>query len=156
MMCLLTYHFIDKTTRLLQNMFSWIGLLPRNKSFHRSVLLTVASPYDAQQQMIGLFCKRALFKRRYSAKETYDFKEPTNRSLRICRTRTSHRVLCVVACTAFCVPWRIHMCDRTPCAITRWHMSGDSFTRVTWIIHTCDMTQMTQNVDCAMTLNNMT
>ena len=31
-------------------------------------------------KMIGLFCKRALHKRRYFAKETYDFKEPTNRS----------------------------------------------------------------------------
>jgi len=30
--------------------------------------------------IIGLFCKRAQLKRRYSAKETYDFKEPTNRS----------------------------------------------------------------------------
>ena len=29
---------------------------------------------------IGLFCKRALLKRRYSAKETYNLKEPTNRS----------------------------------------------------------------------------
>jgi len=35
-------------------------------------------------KMIGLFCKRALQKRRYSAKETYDFKEPTNRSHPIC------------------------------------------------------------------------
>jgi len=31
-------------------------------------------------KMIGLFCKRALQKRRRSAKETYDFKEPPNRS----------------------------------------------------------------------------
>jgi len=31
-------------------------------------------------KMIGLFCKRALLKRRYSAKETYHFKEPTHRS----------------------------------------------------------------------------
>jgi len=31
-------------------------------------------------RIIGLFCKRALSKRRYSAKETYNFKEPTNRS----------------------------------------------------------------------------
>jgi len=30
--------------------------------------------------IICLFCKRALSKRRYSAKETYTFKEPTNRS----------------------------------------------------------------------------
>ena len=28
---------------------------------------------------IDLFCKTALWKRRYSAKETYNFKEPTNR-----------------------------------------------------------------------------
>jgi len=31
-------------------------------------------------KIIGLFCKRALYKRLCSAKETYDFKEPTNRS----------------------------------------------------------------------------
>jgi len=36
-------------------------------------------------KIIGLFCKRALYKRRYSAKETYDFKEPTNRSHPICK-----------------------------------------------------------------------
>jgi len=29
-------------------------------------------------KMIGLFCKRALQKRLYSARETYDFEEPTN------------------------------------------------------------------------------
>ena len=29
---------------------------------------------------IGLFCKRTLLKRLYSAKETYDSKEPTDRS----------------------------------------------------------------------------
>jgi len=31
-------------------------------------------------KIIGLSCKRALSKRRYSAQETYNFKEPTNRS----------------------------------------------------------------------------
>ena len=31
-------------------------------------------------QIIGLFCKRALLKRLYSAKETYNFREPVNRS----------------------------------------------------------------------------
>jgi len=30
--------------------------------------------------MIGLFCKRALRKRRHSTKENYNFKEPTNHS----------------------------------------------------------------------------
>jgi len=31
-------------------------------------------------KIIGLFCERALQKRLYSAQETYNFKEPTNRS----------------------------------------------------------------------------
>ena len=31
-------------------------------------------------QIIGLLCKRALLKSLYSAKETYNFEEPTNRS----------------------------------------------------------------------------
>ena len=31
-------------------------------------------------KIIGLFCKRALHKSLYSAKETYNFKEPTSRS----------------------------------------------------------------------------
>jgi len=35
-------------------------------------------------KIIGLFCKRALSKRRYSAKETYHFKKPTNRSHIMC------------------------------------------------------------------------
>jgi len=44
-------------------------------------------------KIIGLFCKRALQKRRYSAKETSNFKEPTNRSHPI------PRIVCVYACT---------------------------------------------------------
>jgi len=39
---------------------------------------------------IGLFCKRALWKRLYSARETYDFKEPTNRSHPIWRSTHTH------------------------------------------------------------------
>ena len=35
-------------------------------------------------KIIGLFCKRALEKRPYSGKETYNFKEPTDRSHPIC------------------------------------------------------------------------
>jgi len=31
-------------------------------------------------KIIGLLCKRALLKRPYSANETYNFEEPTNRS----------------------------------------------------------------------------
>jgi len=35
-------------------------------------------------EIIGLFCKRALSKRRYSAKETYNLIDPTDRSHPIC------------------------------------------------------------------------
>ena len=34
-------------------------------------------------KIIGLFCERALEKRRYSAEGTYHFKDPTNRSRHI-------------------------------------------------------------------------
>ena len=37
-------------------------------------------------KMIGLFCKRAIQNRRYSVKETCNFKESTNCSHPICRT----------------------------------------------------------------------
>jgi len=37
---------------------------------------------------IGLFCKRALYKRLYSAKETYIFEEPTNNSHSISHERS--------------------------------------------------------------------
>ena len=43
-------------------------------------------------EMIGLFCKRALYKRPYSVKETYNYKEPTNRSHPTCiMRRKAHR-----------------------------------------------------------------
>ena len=42
--------------------------------------------------MIGLFCKGARLKRLYSAKETYNFIDPTNRSHPICEGTTD----CVV------------------------------------------------------------
>jgi len=38
------------------------------------------SPTSRLLKIRGLFCKRALQKRQYSAKETYNLKEPTNRS----------------------------------------------------------------------------
>jgi len=42
-------------------------------------------------QIIGLFCKRALQKRRYPAKETYNFKEPIHTQNEIySRTHNSH------------------------------------------------------------------
>jgi len=59
---------------------------------------------------IGLFCKRARWKRRYSAKETYNFKEPTNR-----RHPIGVRLL----------------------TLNTWH---DSFMHMVWLIHVCGMT----------------
>ena len=106
-------------------------------------------------KIIGLFCKRALCNRRYSAKEIYDFKEPTNRShpIVIIRSYVWH--------TAFiCVTYSVHMCNIPPLVtvVTSWlapgvcghgsfirvtwliHMWGqDSFICVTWRIHMCDM-----------------
>ena len=49
------------------------------KDIHVILLYGVAT-ISRLLQMIGLFCTRALYKRRYSAKETYNFMEPTHRS----------------------------------------------------------------------------
>ena len=35
-------------------------------------------------EILGLFCKRALYKRQYPAKETFNFIDPTDRSHLIC------------------------------------------------------------------------
>jgi len=56
-------------------------------------------------KIIGLFCKRALWKRRYSAKETYNFKEPTNRSHPIRKGARDRESLCENVC----------VCDRENC-----------------------------------------
>jgi len=80
------------------------------------------APISRLLKVIGLFCKRALQKRRYSAKETYNFKEPTNRS---------HPI------------WLIHT-DR--CPLRAWHNSSICdriivcdmiHSHVKWIIHMC-------------------
>ena len=44
-------------------------------------------------KIIGLFCKTALLKRLHSAKETYNVKEPTNRS---------HSIVEAIACVTAC------------------------------------------------------
>jgi len=49
-------------------------LMPRSNACHRVPTIS------RLLKTIGLFCKRALQKRLYSARETYNFKEPTNRS----------------------------------------------------------------------------
>jgi len=49
-------------------------------------------------QMIGLFCKRTLWKRLYSAQETYDLKEPTNRSHPISISVIDSSVIGILLC----------------------------------------------------------
>ena len=58
-------------------------------------------------KIIGLFCKRALLNRRYSVKETYDYKEPTNRSHRIPAPAPPVTWLKYIMCVA----WHICMCE---------------------------------------------
>jgi len=60
----------------------WLGIFTRIISFGVATMSRLL-------QMIGFFCKRALSKRRYSAEETYNLKEPTNRSHPIWVTRNS-------------------------------------------------------------------
>jgi len=78
-------------------------------------------------RIIGLFCKRALEKRRYSAKETHNFKEPTNRSHPIAGydvylSIDSESYTCIQFCQNICMthissiitpqhPNRIHPCN---------------------------------------------
>ena len=55
------------------------------------------------EKIIGLFCKRALSKRRYSAKETYHLINPTDRSHPKC-------VACACACVCVCVYIHMYTC----------------------------------------------
>jgi len=54
-------------------------------------------------KFIGLFCKRALWNRRYSAKETYNLIEPTDRSHPISTHMYRRSGVCVCVCVCVCV-----------------------------------------------------
>ena len=97
-------------------------------------------------EIIGLFCNRALLNSLYSAKETYNFKEPINRSHPICVAR--HMFMCDSTHAILrhdswvCVTSRLaHMCAMTHSYV--WHVSyvcHGSLTCVTWLIHMCGVT----------------
>jgi len=87
-------------------------------------------------KIIGLFCKRALEKRRYSAKETYNFQETTNPSHPICVVSVMSRMKCTShvmyakdeSCHK-CMTWLVHFIrDMTDTTHRRrdWHDSSNS------------------------------
>ena len=75
--------------------------------------------YRRLHKIIGLFCKRALWKKRYSAKETFNVKKPSNRSHPILATRLNKRealmreyvaLMRVYVCMCMCVYVCMHVC----------------------------------------------
>jgi len=67
--------------------------------------------------MIGLFCKRTLWKRLYSTKETHNLKEPTNWSHPILYEMAIQRNYTNELCVLYCIElhkyvqyWTTHMC----------------------------------------------
>jgi len=99
---------------------SHMWLRHTNTSFMSKVWYGVAT-ISRLLKITGLFCKRALWKRRFSAKETYDFKEPTNRSHPI-GSRIWMKLWHLWICKwhwCICVTWLIHqMCHHVT------HMNG--------------------------------
>jgi len=64
------------------------------------------APSSRLLKIVGLFCKRALLNRWYSAKMTCNFKEPTNRSHPIWSKRISWIIyvhICACVCVCVCV-----------------------------------------------------
>ena len=115
-------------------------------------------------KITGLFCKRILLNRQYSVKETYNFKEPTNRSHPICvmshilMTRRLHyfwhdsltRAMIVTTQklrvwheSFIPVTWLLHISDMIWHARRTWPRRNQrvwrkSFICVTWLLHTCN------------------
>ena len=87
-------------------------------------------------QIIGLFCKRALQNRLYFAKETYNFKKPTNRSHPIC-VNPSWNMLHTYKYV------RVHMCKYVH--VTYVHMR--KYVHVTYV-HMCKYVHVTNVPMC--------
>ena len=87
-------------------------------------------------KIIALFCKRALWKRRFSAKETYNFKEPSNRSHPLACPIHADVHLDITCTRRLYMTWPIHIYDTSHSHI--WHVS---FIHMTRLIHIHDMIQ---------------
>jgi len=79
--------FIDPSRRFLWATHEWLVLFGFSFQVHClfPILVSILSHYGVATisrllKIVGLFCKRALQKRVYSAKETQTFEEPANRS----------------------------------------------------------------------------
>jgi len=60
-------------------------------------------------KIISLFCKRTLEKKRYSAKETYNFIDPTDRSHPISIYRCTYMCACKCICWHICIRANMHI-----------------------------------------------
>ena len=102
-------------------------------------------------KMIGLFCKRDLSKRRYSAKETYNFKGLTNHSHPIATWPITYLSAgndrYIFDMTHSYVPWLIHQWKMTDLSLmwlvylykkNVWH-SYEYYIHMPWPVHRWDM-----------------
>jgi len=85
-------------------------------------------------KIIGLFCKRALYKRLYSVKETYNFQEPTNRRYpMVSHVTYDSSVMRFVrlAMVLSCAWWRVMV-----------HMNASCHTLMSHVVHVWVMSHM--------------
>jgi len=92
----------------------WVGALWNDAMFRYGVV-TMSRRF----KIIGLFCKRVLQKRRYSAEETYNFKAPTNRSHNITDWFIDDFVVSGVSFFNMCILFRSN-CGLALCGMTLW------------------------------------
>jgi len=76
---------MSHVTHVMNRVTHFISQITQDVSHSTHVTHTQVQDYGGASisgllKSVGLFCTRALLKRLYSAKETYNFKEPTNRS----------------------------------------------------------------------------
>jgi len=101
-------------------------------------------------QIIGLFCKRAISKRLYSAKEIYKLKEPTNRSHPI-PVVTDWSPLCSVNASRHTCEWDMsHICTSR---VT--HMNYEWVTSHMWMCHVNCLNETCHAYDWVLLLMRM-
>ena len=98
-LCYYACHYDMTRPRVWQDSFIYVTwLIDSPCACHYSYGVATIS---SLLKIIGLFCKRALLKRNYSAEETYILKEPTNRSHPIA-------VMCTRNMNESCHTWMSH------------------------------------------------